>query len=975
MWNEAEGIGNNVRSVLQTADGFIWIVANGKLMRFDGVRLEHFPLRELGERGFDRLRLAFALREGGFALAMTDGSFARISSDRVELITTELPSGRVETIIEEPDGTLLLSFDNDALYRWREGRLIALTQADGLPPGSGSSHGDSLPPGFSPNPTITADEQNRVWIARDGMVGRLVAPRFETLIKLADHRMKIAPSRGGGIWISSGLQLFHCNAQGQLRPVARIPAVSSARVSAILEDHSGAVWVGAPPSGLFRYNGTDFQSIPISHREVVTVTEDRERNLWVGTSGGGLNLVQPRILKIEGAETGLPFQAVQSICEDREGTLWAVTQQGTPVRRVDGIWQDILPEGQELGEEASCIAVDPTGAVWIGTVNHRVFRWERGKLTSWGRKEGTSSLIIRALYVSKAGDVWIAGGRPGTLQRFRQGERTDFKLPVIPDSIWAIAEGANGEIWAGGTRGTLFRVTSDDRVTNETPRTSPELSAIRALHSTSDGTLWLAYELGGIGRLKDGKFNRFTAAHGLADDNMRQVISDGEGWLWFVSLQKLFKIRQAELDRAAEGESTPLQPIYYGEDHGVRLTLGRSVGAVRTRDGLLWLPLATSLAIVNPRLPQEPLGPPPVFITKVAVDDHVVSSYLGSWQKPTAAEAALESSRLAPDHRRIEIDFTAISFSAPRQARFQYRLDGFDDEWSEPGPERKATYGRLPSGAYQFRVKASNSDGLWNETGATVALIVEPFLWEHWWFRATVVVVFAGVVFAATRYVSFRRLRAKLRVAEQATALEQERTRIARDIHDDLGSRLTRIMMLSRLAAREANPPEATSGQIREISEAAQQLMKSLDETVWAVNPRNDDLPNLINYMSHYAVKFLRTAGIECLLDLPDDPPSLHVSAEMRHHVYMAMKEALNNIVRHAQATQVQFAVTFTNGTLSITLADNGVGLATGPTERQGNGLTNMAQRLKQIGGTFEISGAPGGGTRVSLSIDVPKAR
>ncbi|HEY1107635.1 MAG TPA: triple tyrosine motif-containing protein, partial [Opitutaceae bacterium] len=975
VWNEAEGIGSNVRSVLQTPDGFLWLVAGGKLVRFDGVRIDHFPLDELGERGDDRLRQALALRSGGFALALVGGSFARVEAGRVQLVSPGPGLGRVDMMVEERDGAILLCFDNDAIYRWRDSRITLLTEADGLPPGSGSNYGDSVPPGLSPGPAIAADEEGDIWIARDGVVGKLTSRAFEPLAKLPDFRLRIAAARGGGVWVMSGLQLFRCDPAGQVRLVARIPAIGAARASALLEDRAGAVWIGAPPSGLFRYNGAQVQSIPISHRDVVTLTEDRERNLWVGTSGGGLNLVQPRILKIEGAETGLPFQAVQSISEDRAGGLWAVTQQGTPVRRVDGVWQDILPEDQQLGEEASCLVADHEGAIWIGTANHRLYRWAGERLTSWGQGEGVASLVIRTLFVSRTGDVWVVGGRPGALLRFRQGERTDFKLPSTPDSLWSIAEDAQGNIWTGGTRGVLFRVTPDGRVTDETPRTPQELGPIRALHATSDGALWLAYEQGGIGRLKAGKFNRFTAAHGLADDNLRQILSDGEGWLWFVSVQRLFKIRQAELDRAAEGESTPLQPVYYGEDHGVRLTLGRSVGAVRTRDGLLWVPLATSLAIADPRLPQAPLGPPPVFITRAVVDDRVVSTYRNGWQLPTAATVL----RLAPDHRRIEIDFTAVSFSAPRQARFQYRLEGFDEEWSEPGMERKATYGRLPAGSYRFQVKASNSDGLWNESGAALAWVVEPFLWDRWWFRALAVALFAGAIFGATRYVSFRRLRTRLRAAEQAAALEQERTRIARDIHDDLGSRLTRIMMLSRLAARETNAPEATSGQVREISETAQQLMRSLDETVWAVNPRNDELPHLIDYMSHYAVKFLRTAGIECRLDLPEDPPAVHVSAEVRHHVYLAVKEALNNIVRHAQASEVRFEAAFASGTLRVAITDNGVGLASAAqaatAERTGNGLANMAQRLGQAGGTFAISGAPGGGTRVVLSVALPGSR
>jgi signal transduction histidine kinase/ligand-binding sensor domain-containing protein len=976
VWNDANGLaGNNVRSVLQSTDGFLWVVAGGKLSRFDGMRFEHFPLTELGDRAETPIRLAMSLRAGGFALVLTDGTLVRLSATRTESLTPNLAAGRVESMIEEQSGALLLNFDNDLVYRWHQGALTRLTASDGLPPGSGSSTGDGLRPGLSPNAVVTADTRGQVWIARTGLVGKLEGPKFETRYRVPDQDMKMTAARSGGLWITSGLQLLRWDANGVSHAVGRIPAVSSAHVSTLLEDRAGAVWIGTHTSGLFRYHGGTFQSIPISHREVITVVEDRENNLWVGTARGGLNLVQPRTLKIEGAETGLPFQAVQAIDQDRNGALWAVTQEGTFVKRVGDAWQNVLPDGQDLGAEATCLAADHTGAIWLGGVNHHVFRWDRGVLTRWGRNEGITSLVIRTLLVSKAGDVWVAGGLPGTLQRFRRGQPKNFTLPVSVASIWTIAEGVNGDIWVGGSRGLLLRVTSDDRVIDETPRTERPMNSIRTLHMTADGTLWIGYEQGGVGRRREESFHLITSAHGLLDDNLRQIISDGQGWLWIIALKNLFKVRQSDFDQLAVGARERLRPVHYGEDHGVSMVLGGTAGALLSREGLLWFPLATSLAIANPKLEHRQREPLPVFVTRVAVDDKVAASY-GSMLSPRAG-VALGSTplRLAPDHRRVEVDFTAISFSAPKAVRFQYRLEGLDGDWTDAGVARRAAYGRLPAGEYRFRVKASNSDGLWNETGATTILLVQPFWWERWWFRTSLVVLFTAAVFAATRYVSFRRLRVKLRALEQATALEQERARIARDIHDDLGGRLTRIMLLSRLALRDGNVPPATTAQVREISESAQHLMRALDETVWAVNPRNDDLPNLITYMSHYALKFLRTAGIECVLELPDDPPNLNVSAEVRHHVYMAVKEALTNVVRHAKATQVTLRVTVAADALHVLVEDNGGGFEGPSTGDGGNGLTNMTQRMAQVGGEFAIESRRAGGTRVTLKIGLPRAK
>jgi signal transduction histidine kinase len=541
-------------------------------------------------------------------------------------------------------------------------------------------------------------------------------------------------------------------------------------------------------------------------------------------------------------------------------------------------------------------------------------------------------------------------------------------MPKPAETVHAMVEDAAGDVWVSTNRTPLARITRDDRVIDESPRIASVHRPIRVLHATPDGCVWMGFDQGGVGRLKDGFFGCITTRQGLTGDNIELVLSDGRGWLWIAGNGAIVKVREDEIAAVIERRAQRVRPVRYGHDHGVRPVFGASVGALRRRDGRLWVPMATSLAIIDPSQQRPVAGPPPVWITAVKVDEQLVAAHHGAL--PLGKEAAAENAvlRFPPDHRRLDIEFTALSFRMPSNVQFRYRLDGFDDRWVEAGGQRSASYPQLPAGDYRFHVVACNSEGIWNETGAAFAFSVEPFFWATWWFRIIAFTGFTASVFGIARYVSHRRLRQKLREAEKETAVERERARIARDIHDDLGSRLTKIILLSGLVARDRVAPEKASERVWEISETARQLLNSLDETVWVVNPRNDTLPNFIAYIGEFTVNFLRTAEVLCHVDLPASPPERPLSADVRHNLFLVIKETLNNVVRHAQASAAWLRVTVTDHALLVAVEDNGRGFSPGPDKPEADGLRNMRERMAQIGGQFHIESKPGEGTRVSLT-------
>jgi signal transduction histidine kinase len=398
--------------------------------------------------------------------------------------------------------------------------------------------------------------------------------------------------------------------------------------------------------------------------------------------------------------------------------------------------------------------------------------------------------------------------------------------------------------------------------------------------------------------------------------------------------------------------------------------MGFMPNATRTADGRLWFPTRSGLARVDPEKQQDAAATPPVLLKRVAVDERTVAEYAGLLPDAHLIDLAEISAplRVDPGHRKLQFDFTALSFAAPENVRFQYWLEGFDGQWIEGGPERHAIYSRLPAGQYQFRVRASNRSGLWNDDASALAFTVVPFIWQTWWFRMGTLIVFCSATVLAVRYVFFRRLRLRLRALEQEAVLHKERSRIARDLHDDLGSRLTRLVLLSDLMQDERDAGKTTAN-AQQVSSAARQVIKALDETVWAVNPRNDTLAHLIDYIGQFAVEFLRTAGIRCYVDLPARADKRPVSAEIRHNLFLVVKEALNNVVRHAGATEVRLRIESDGSGLTIAIDDNGRGFATGPRQAEEDGLRNMRQRSQEIGAEFDLESRRGEGTRILVRL------
>jgi len=499
---------------------------------------------------------------------------------------------------------------------------------------------------------------------------------------------------------------------------------------------------------------------------------------------------------------------------------------------------------------------------------------------------------------------------------------------------------------------------------------------------------------------------------GLPATIICHLVDDGEGNLWISSHRGVLRASKAELHRCADGAAKSLHCLSYGKAEGLASQVcsgGFQPGACKAADGRIWVPTARGIAIIDPATVTTNTIPPPVVIEELLVDRrpfeiaNQAAPLPGEWgqgraaaQAQTSRQKNLRALQIPPGKQRFEIHYTALSFAAPEKVRFRHKLAGLERDWVEAGTTRLAEYSYLPPGDYSFQVIACNNDEVWNQDGASLSFTVLPYFWQTWWFQAVAIISGAGAVGASVLAATRRRVRRKLELVERQRALERERSRIARDIHDDLGASLTRITMLSQTVRSELESAPQAAADVDQIYTTARELTKAMDEIVWAVNPRHDTLDSLVTYLGRFAQEFLSAAGIRCRLEVPMHLPAWALTAEIRHNVFLAFKEALHNIVKHAAASEVQIFMELFDAGFVLVIADNGRGfeldgqsdldplapISLAPAQggrgsstrlAPGNGLPNMRKRLDEVGGRCEWDTAPAKGTRVKLTVLVKR--
>jgi signal transduction histidine kinase/ligand-binding sensor domain-containing protein len=949
-WTARDGAPMEIRALAQTSNGYLWLGTRSGLFRFDGMRFVRFAPRErdtIPSGAVDRLT---ATRDGGLWLVFRSGSVSRLSTEG-RLTSFGPQDGLPATfqVAESRTGSLVAGTAN-GLSRFKGGRWEG-APAEWQFPGTRAQN-----VWFDGADGLWAESHDRfVYLPADGRRFQDPDMRLRGTASAGDF----AEARDGRIWFSEVMRSAHTVPRvGEERPIAEV--LVGAR--SLLIDRKGSLWIGTLGDGLRRVPDptalgrvTQFgpgaeqftEKDGLLSNIVRALLEDREGNIWIATDRG---LERFR----ESVFTTIPSGTLRArfVFGTRDSSVWSAAINQVGIVRYGRLGQDTIPTDFLV----SSAYEDTAGVVW--TVNGTILAQYRGGRWSDVIRPGISNRTLTAVTVDRAGIMWLFDPGFGLLRLTR-----DSLVPVVPfppsrfphSLLYADRE---GRIWVGQVGSVGVYHNGRLQLFGAAEGAGAEFNAFM---EDRNGNIWIGTD-NGLSKFADGRFRTLSGHQGLPGRAVRGIAADDEGAWWVVTPTGVHRLAPNEAERAFADSTHVLAFRSFDFLDGLP---GVPIGAygpqiARSADGRIWVASDSGVAHVDPRkLPRGAI--PQVLIESVRAGGRGLNT--------------LESLEIPPRSGDLEIDYTATSLSIPERVRFRYRLEGSDQSWHDVEARRTAYYAGLAPGSYRFEVSAHNGDGTWSETGTVLDFRVLPAWHQTLWFKAAAVLLTLALVSGATVLGQRRRhLRSQASLRAQYEATLAERARIAQDLHDTLLQGFAGVT-LQLEAAELALPeqPDVATETILRVQYLARASLKEARERVWDMRETEvagSDLPAALERIAHE-----RTTGTGIEVSMRTFGEQRRLSHEVHDAAFRIGREAIVNVVRHAEAHRIEIQVEFDPRVLRLEVRDDGRGLAADDVEQASHrghfGLSGARERASRLGGRCDALARPGGGTIIALQLPV----
>ena len=792
-WTVNDGLPvNGTTDLLQSSDGYIWLATFDGLVRFDGVRFTVFnianspglPSNRIVEIHEARGNELWLLTDQGHVAHMRDGQFKSWGPHEA------VDSWVARYIHVGHDASVWVATDQGLMHA-KDGDLVPFAP-DLLPDGgAGATHlsrdgvlwvnsvgailrvtdeqFESTPIGDLPSGGGALDflelEDGTIWIVTTRGVDRYRDGEFVSVLKqtyFGSASLYAAPGETA-VWLTGSMT---CGVfRGDDFTEFDIPQNTASIVGAIHHDAQGRVCF-AVGNTVFQ-DGKPVYTLPFAATRdagVAAILHDHEGSVWFATRRDGLHRIKPSTFLTIGEPEGLGYDNVYPILEDSKGRVWIGSWSGGLDRIEDGRVTQMLSSGFYMS-----LYEDRSGRIWHGSINSIAYFDDEDKRTKLPAVDQDYYPDVSAAYQDRHGRMWF-GAETGLFRYDDPGwSKFDAGDGVPPGIVRMIDELSDGGLWMATSAGGVMRFRDGrfDRLYAENGLSS---NLVRSFYEDDDGVLWVGTEGKGLcrvtnwhGDLTAAEITVYREAHGLFDDGISQLLEDDYGRLWMSSNRGISWVTLEQLNAFARGEVDRVTATSYTERDGMRsreTNGGMSPAGIKASDGRLWFPTQKGVVVVDPATIARNTIPPPVVIENTRV----------AGERVRATDGAV---RLSADQRDLDIEYTALSFMAPENMRFKYKLEGYNEEWVDVGARRVAYYTNVPAGDYRFRVIASNNNGVWNEAGADVAITIAPHFYETAWFFILVGLMLAGAGVGGYKY---RTRRLKVR-AEQLAGMVAERTR------------------------------------------------------------------------------------------------------------------------------------------------------------------------------------------------------
>ena len=987
-YSTADGLaGDDVRAILQDSRGFLWVGTTTGLSRFDGQEFRSYGTAD----GLPHTTVNDLLQErNGTLWVATAAGLARLEQAALSFEAVAL-DGRTDMPVHR-------------LHQDRAGRLWAgggRHLVEIVPRGEHfETHRIEVPLATAPPPgagseieSIAEDATGRIWIGTTWGLAALL-PDDRTIARSIrptetdDSVRHLAIDGKGRLWLTHwgfthrpglpwGVYVWNAGADpADAAPGSYVSGdgpYGEARVHGAFPARDGAVWL-ATENGIVRVDASRVQRFGAEAGlgvPVRVIMEDRSGNLWLGTRGSGLSRVATQGFTTYTVETGLSAREVSALVEDRTNRLCVTGFAANGARRFGALdghrFVPFTPGGtggiEYWGWGWNHVLLQARGGEWWLATGEGLIRYPATDSCTtlarlrpsfvYTRADGLASDNVFRIFEDSRGDVWIAAFGQGALARWVRARGTIERFDAIGTRApTAFEEDRDGNIWMGLYASGLARYRRGSLQFFDGAHGLPA-GLVEDLHLDRRGRLWIGLNPGGLARLDDPGaehpvVSRPIAAEGLSEHAVLSIVEDRWGRIYAATARGILRF---------DPDANTMRRFSTAD--GLASNIVRASYADRT--GTIWFGTMDGLSRLTPQ-PEPASMAPPVFIEAVRIGGVPLSL-------PQQGAAEIRDIRIEPEERRIEIAYGSVSLEPGEILRYQTMLEGIDTRWSEPASGRSTLYANLPPGEYRFLVRTSNADGLASAEPGVVAFSVIPPVWQRAWFLALV-----GALGAVTVALVHR-----IRV-NRLLALERVRTRLATDLHDDLGARLSRISILSEVAKRQlAADPADAARLFEDVGETARGLIQASADIAWSIDPRHDDLGSLVARIRRFASDMLDACGVAWTFDAPH-AKGQHLPPEHRRHVLLVFQEAINNVARHSGARRVALALHVAGRQLEAIISDDGRGfdperngVAAGADDgRGGRGLVNMAARARALRGELRVASAPGQGTRINLRVPLP---
>ncbi|MGD2091964.1 MAG: two-component regulator propeller domain-containing protein [Candidatus Aminicenantes bacterium] len=739
---------SSVLTIVQTQDGYLWLGTYEGVARFDGIGFRLFDTANTPEMDSNRIKALLEDSKGNLWIA-TSGGLLCYRNGYFKNYTTKngLSNNFVICLCEDRQGRIWVG-TTDGLNRFEKGVFTSYTQKHGLTQNYISA--------------LVEDNEGTLWIGTSGgglhhidvNNGKIT----HCTVKVYPGNMDIRTlykDKQGRIWIGTAGKGMAVIEGGKFKLYTQKDGLSGNDIRAIFQDSNGTLWIGTNgqglntlKNGLFSFSDSDqgFFSSPVR-----AILEDREGSLWIGTRDGLSQLKDGKFI-IYNRRNGLPVDSVRTVFQDHRGNIWIGTVNGGLVQYKNNQFKTFGIKQGLKSEHIWAIAQSKDNSLWFGTYGGGLHRLKNGEIIEiYTTGSGLANNIIRALFVDPEDNVWVGTNGGGVDILKKEGNYTTVinystKNGLSNDFVYAISGDNRGNTWIGTYSGDLNRF-NHGNFTVYSVKDGLTGHAIWSIYPDDEGTVWIGTDGGGLVRFKNNTFRRFTVKNGLYSNLAFQVFEDKKENLWMNCNKGIYSVSKKDLEDFAVGTIQTIPYLSFGKTEGIKSTecAGPAQPAgISTREGKLWFPTIRGAVVIDLANIKINQTIPPVIIEEIRADGQLIYSYPHQQKQKILLPAG---------KKRLEFKYTGLSFIAPQQMNFKYKLVGFEEKWMDGGTQRQVSYTNIAPGDYTFQVIASNNDDVWNHQGANFSFTLEPFFWQTWWFRFLFLIVFAFLSYMLINFV------------------------------------------------------------------------------------------------------------------------------------------------------------------------------------------------------------------------------